>query len=144
MLQIPNYNTHFPLSAPAGVSQGLSLSIASYNYAPVLRSCPPTFSCLKMILLSVPSSHSNAFSGLLSDAAFAQESSPLCFHKVPLMHNPLFSLNVMLDQTCFPKKRHIILLRENCYNSFNPPRTVTWNFHQNYANIMYTSTVCMA
>ena len=28
------------------------------------------------------SSHSNAFSGLLSDAAFAQESSPLCFHKV--------------------------------------------------------------
>ena len=44
------------------------------------------------------SSHSNAFSGLLSDAAFAQESSPLCFHKVATPYaQPLL---VMLDQTC--------------------------------------------
>ena len=48
------------------------------------------------------SSHSNAFSGLLSDAAFAQESSPLCFHKVATPYaQPLL---VMLDQTCFGTK----------------------------------------
>ena len=113
MLEIHDCNMLFPLSAHSGVSQGLSLSHC-YNYTPVLRICPLTFICLK-IDSDVSTHHHHtvtlflAFSSLLSDATFAQESSPL------MLCTTLFSLNVMLDQTFFPKKRHKIHLRENYY-----------------------------
>ena len=115
MLEIHDCNMLFPLSAHSGVSQGLSLSHC-YDYTPVLRICPPTFTCLKID--SDVSTHHHTVTLFLAYsypmALLLKNLAHYVFTKYPLC-TTLFSLNVMLDQTFFPKKRHKILLRDDYY-----------------------------